>query len=143
MKILGLNGKPLEASGKVFLPPAAGSSVDVRMNQVNDLMFRYGDGELKLDLSSLVTGNKFICLLLANNVELGELTFTINYNDTDDTDVNNFFTILGIAGDGTTSESLMASITGDMVVGNVVNMSEYFYVESNIFPEASIVISWD
>lgn len=34
MKILGLDGKPLEASGKVFLPPAAGSSVDVQTNTI-------------------------------------------------------------------------------------------------------------
>lgn len=34
MKILGLDGKPLEASGKVFLPPSAGSSVDVQTNTI-------------------------------------------------------------------------------------------------------------
>lgn len=140
MKVLGLNGKPLEASGKVFLPPAAGSSVDVRMNQVNDQMFIYGDGELKLDLSSLVTGNKFICILHARNAELGELALTISYSGID---VNNFFTILGIADDGTISEGRIFPITGDMVVGNVVTMSPYFYVESSIYPEASTVISWD
>ena len=34
MKILGLDGKPLEASGKVFLPPSAGSGVDIQYNTI-------------------------------------------------------------------------------------------------------------
>lgn len=36
MKILGLNGKPLKANGKVFLPPSAGSGVDITSTAVSD-----------------------------------------------------------------------------------------------------------
>lgn len=35
MKVLGLNGKPLEASGKVFLPPSAGDDFKANVLKVN------------------------------------------------------------------------------------------------------------
>ena len=63
MKILGLNGKPLEASGKVILPPSAGSGVDIQYNTITPDRYTVDVDNCTafLNLGGLITGKYFMC----------------------------------------------------------------------------------
>lgn len=85
MNILGVNGKPVVVGGKVILPPNVGSGVDVRLNAITPDRYQYDEAaySLSLDLSGLITGKFFVCVLWFDGTSIGgdsgNYTITISY----------------------------------------------------------------
>lgn len=63
MKVLAKNGKPLITSGKVILPPSAGSSVDIQLGTITPDRYIVDTDNITafLNLGGLITGKYFVC----------------------------------------------------------------------------------